>query len=168
MKMMEKYLMKMKTNQVMDVCKVNTIKAEDFDEAIPVVQVQVGNFEVKDVLLDKASSVNITLESLRKKLGLRKPQPASFVVRMVDQQKVQPMGLLRNLKIDLACCAYKILVIVLKDGKWSETYSMFLGRPWLKQIKAHHNWGDNTLTIISGNKIVTLSTIKHMNIKSSQ
>jgi hypothetical protein len=39
MKMMEKSLMKTKTNQVTDVCKVNTIKAEDFDEAILVVQV---------------------------------------------------------------------------------------------------------------------------------
>jgi hypothetical protein len=39
MKMMEKSLMKMKPNQVMDVCKVNTVKAKDFDEAIPVVQV---------------------------------------------------------------------------------------------------------------------------------
>jgi hypothetical protein len=84
MKMMEKSLMKMKTNQVMDVCKVNTIKVEDFDEAILVVQVQVGNFDVKDALLDKGSSVNIILESLRKKLGLRKPQPTSFVVRKVD------------------------------------------------------------------------------------
>jgi hypothetical protein len=50
----------------------------------------------------------------------------------------------------------------------SETYSMLLGRPWLKQTKVHHNWGDNTFTTISTNKIVTLSTIKHVNIKSSQ
>jgi hypothetical protein len=95
----------------MDVCKVNTIKVEDFDEAF---QVQVGKFEVRDVLLDRGSSVNIILESLRKKLGLRKPQLASFVVHMVDQQKVQPMGLIQNLKIDLACCVYKISIIVLK------------------------------------------------------
>jgi hypothetical protein len=44
MKMMEKSLMKMKKNQVMDVCKVNTIKAEDFNEVIPVVQVQINKF----------------------------------------------------------------------------------------------------------------------------
>jgi hypothetical protein len=39
MKMMEKSLMKMKTNQVTDVSKFSTIKAEYFDEAILVVQV---------------------------------------------------------------------------------------------------------------------------------
>jgi hypothetical protein len=37
MKMMEKSLMRMKTNQVIDVCNVNIVKVEDFDEAIPVV-----------------------------------------------------------------------------------------------------------------------------------
>jgi hypothetical protein len=37
MKMMEKSLMKMKTNQVTNVCNVNIVKVEDFDEAIPVV-----------------------------------------------------------------------------------------------------------------------------------
>ncbi len=34
MKMMEKSLMKTKANQVTNVCKVNIVKVEDFDEAI--------------------------------------------------------------------------------------------------------------------------------------
>jgi hypothetical protein len=42
----------MKTNQVTDVSKFSTIKAEYFDEAILVVQVWVGKFEIRDVLLD--------------------------------------------------------------------------------------------------------------------
>jgi hypothetical protein len=32
---------------------------------------------------------------------------------------------------------------------------------WLKQGKTHHNWGENILTIISEDIMVTLSTIKH-------
>jgi hypothetical protein len=57
---------------------------------------------VKNVLLDSGSNVNIISKSLRKKLGLNKPKPTPFVVRMVDQRKVQLVGLIRNLKIDLA------------------------------------------------------------------
>jgi hypothetical protein len=49
------------------------------------------------------------------------------------------MGLIRNLKINLAGCVYKILITVLKMENGIEAYSMFLGRPWLKQAKAHHN-----------------------------
>jgi len=166
MKMIEKSLMKMKMNQVTNVCKVNIIKVEDFDEVIPIVQVRIGKFEVRHVLLDGGSSVNIISESLKKKLGLKKPQLASFVVHMANQRKVQSMGLIQNLKIDLVACVYKILVTILKMENGVEAYFMFLGRPWLKQVKVHHNWGDNTLTNIL-DITMTFSMIKHVNIKSS-
>jgi hypothetical protein len=91
------------------------------------------------VLLDGGFCVNINSKSLKKKFGLRKSQPASFIICMVDQQKVQAMGLIQNLKIDLTIYVYKILIIVLKMENGIEEYSMFLGRPWLKQAKAHHN-----------------------------
>ncbi len=63
---------KMKEYQVANICKVTT-KVKDFDEVIAIVQVWVGKFEVRDVLLDNGSSVNIIFESLRKKLKLKKP-----------------------------------------------------------------------------------------------
>lgn len=49
-----------------------------------------------------------------------------------------------------------------------EAYSMLLGKLWLKQGKSHHNWGGNTLIITSEYRMVTLNTIKRVNIKSSQ
>jgi hypothetical protein len=48
----------MKEDQVANVCKV-AIKVEDFDEAMPIVQVWVGKFKIKDVLLDGGMGVNI-------------------------------------------------------------------------------------------------------------
>jgi hypothetical protein len=41
-----------------------------------------------------------------------------------------------------------------------EAYLMLLGRPWLKQVKTHHDWGNNILTIIVDTKTMTLSTNK--------
>jgi hypothetical protein len=87
----------------------------------------VGKFEVRDVLLDGGSNVNIIFEGLRKKVGLKRPQSGPFVVRMVDQRKVQPIGLIRNLKINLASCDYKISIIVLNMENGVEAYSMLLG-----------------------------------------
>jgi hypothetical protein len=77
--MVEKSLIKMKEDQVVDVCIV-TINVEDFDEAMLIVQVRVGKFKARDVLLDSGFSVNIFAKSLRKKIRLRRPQLASFVV----------------------------------------------------------------------------------------
>jgi hypothetical protein len=85
--MVEKSLIKMREDQVVDVCKVTT-KVEDFDEAMSIVQVQVGKFEIRDVLLDDGFDVNIISESLRKKLGLKRTQLAPLVVLMVYQRKV--------------------------------------------------------------------------------
>jgi hypothetical protein len=45
---MDKYLLKMKEPQVTSVCKVTIIKIEDFDEAMLVVQVQIGKFGVQE------------------------------------------------------------------------------------------------------------------------
>ncbi len=56
---------------------------EDFDETTLVVQIRIGKFEVRDVLLHIGFSMNIVYESLRKKLGLKKPKLAPFVVKMV-------------------------------------------------------------------------------------
>jgi len=73
--------------------------------------------------------VNIISKSLRNKLGLRKPQLASCVVCMAAQWKVQPMGLIQNLKIDLVGYVYKISITILKMENGVEAYSMLLGRP---------------------------------------
>jgi len=136
---MNKYLLKMKKPQVIDVCKITTIKIKDFDEVVLVVQVRVGKFGVSNVLLDGRCNVNIILKSLGKKIGLRKPQLALFVVRMVDQKNVQSLGLIRNLKINLGSYVSKILVTTLNMENGIEAYSMLLGRPWLKQTKTRHN-----------------------------
>jgi len=84
------------------------------------------------VLLDGGSNLNNILESLRKKLGLRRPQLAPFAIIMVDKWKVQLIGFIRNLKIDLVSYVYKISIIVLNMEHGIETYSMLLVKPWLK------------------------------------
>jgi len=85
--MVEKSLIKMKEDQVANVCKVIT-KVENFDKVMQVVQVRVGKFEIKDVLLDSGFNANIISKSLKKKLELKTPQSAPFVVRMANQKKV--------------------------------------------------------------------------------
>jgi hypothetical protein len=91
--------------------------------------------------LDGRCGVNIISKSLRKKIGLRKLQLAMFVVRMADQRKAQPLGLIRNLKINLGSYVYKTSVTTLNMENGLEAYSMLLGRSWLKQTKKNHNWG---------------------------
>jgi hypothetical protein len=48
---------------------------------------------------------------------------------------------------------------MLNMGNETKTYSMFLGRPWLKHVKENHNQGDSTLTINAGEKTMTVNII---------
>ncbi len=76
----------MKEDQVADVCKITT-KVEKFDEVMLVVQVWVVKIEVKDVLLGGGYGVNMISKGLRKKLRLKRPQSAPFVVQMANQRR---------------------------------------------------------------------------------
>jgi hypothetical protein len=35
----------------------------------------------------------------------------------------------------------------IEHGHVDKVYSMLLGRPWFKQAKRHHDWGNNTFII---------------------
>jgi hypothetical protein len=78
----------MQEEHVSNVCKVGIRHKNDFDEVMPIVQLSIGNYEIMDVLLDGGFGVNIILEHLRTKLGLKKPQLVSFMVRMANQRNV--------------------------------------------------------------------------------
>jgi hypothetical protein len=56
---------------------------------------------------------------LRKKLKVKRFQLIPFVVQMADQWKVKPIGLTRNLNINLASCDYKISNHCVENRKWS-------------------------------------------------
>jgi hypothetical protein len=84
----------MQEEHVLVVCRVNTHHINDFNEIMPIVQISIGNYEIMDVLLDGGSRIIIIFEHLQRKLGLKKPQLALFMVKMVDQRKVQPVRLI--------------------------------------------------------------------------
>ncbi len=71
------------------------------------------------------------------------------------------MGLIRDLKIYVHGIPYITTFIVFQNNVVDFSYSMLLGRPWLKDAKMAHDWGSNIVTI-QGNGIArTIIVIKH-------
>ncbi len=56
---------------------------------------------------------------------------------------------------------------MLNMGNETKTDSKLLGRPWLKQSKANHNWGESIFIIITRERTVAVRTIKKIPLKSS-
>ncbi len=64
--------------------KIGTIVIEIYNQMV-VIQVQVGKNIIENVLLDGSANVNIITENFKTKLGLLKPRPTPYHLRMADQ-----------------------------------------------------------------------------------
>jgi hypothetical protein len=63
------------------------------------------------------------------------------------------MGLTKDLKIYVHGIPYITTFTILHNSVVDSSFSMLLGRPWLKDAKMAHDWGNNIVTI-QGNGIV--------------
>jgi hypothetical protein len=75
---------------------------------------------------------------LKLKLGLPKPKATPYNLRVVDQTTTKLVGLIRDMKIYVHGIPYIITFIVLKNNVVDFSYSMLLGRPWLRDAKVAH------------------------------
>ncbi len=82
--------------------------------------------------------MNIIIENLITKLGLPKPRPAPYHLRMANQNMIRPLGIIKNLKIDIHGIQYIGTFTTLKNSVVDFSYSMLLGRPWFKDAKVTH------------------------------
>jgi hypothetical protein len=81
---------------------------------------------------------------------------------MANQTTTKLMGLIRDLKIYVHGIPYITTFTILQNSVVDFSYSMLLGRPWLKDAKVAHDWGSNIVTI-QGNGIVrTIKVTKHL------
>jgi len=91
------------------------------------------------------------------RLGPPKSKLAPYNIKMVDQTPTKLVGLIRDLKIYVRGIPYIVKFIVLHNSVVDFTYSMLLGRPWLRDVKVAHDWGSNIFTI-QGNGTVRIIT----------
>jgi hypothetical protein len=119
------------------------------------IQIQVGKNIVEDILLNGGANVNIITKNLKTKLDLPEPRSTAYHFKMADLSMTKPLGIIRNLKIQIHDIPYVATFIVLQNNVVDFSYSMLLGRPWLRDAKVTHDWGNNVITI-QGNGIVIL------------
>jgi hypothetical protein len=99
------------------------------------------------VLIDGGYGGNIIIENLKVQLGLSKFNPTFYNLRMVDQTITKPFGLIKDLKIFFHGIPYVLTFIIINNNVLNFSYSMLLGRPWLRDAKISHVWETNIVTI---------------------
>jgi len=66
------------------------------------------------------------------------------------------------MKIYVHGIPYIIAFIILQNNVVDSSYSMLLGRPWLRDVKMAHDWGSNIVTIQGNGTIRTIIVTKHL------
>ncbi len=59
------------------------------------------------------------------------------------------------MKIQIRGIPYVAVITILQNNVVNFNYSMLLGKPWLKDAKVTHDWGNNVI-IVQGNGIVKI------------
>lgn len=104
------------------------VVTKDFDEKMPMIIVWTKNQRIPSVTLDGGMGVNIIMDMLIQKLGLEKKLEAmTFTIKMAYQRKVTPLGIIKNLNINIGRLTFKITMIVIKMENQDNSYSMLLG-----------------------------------------
>lgn len=88
---------------------------KDVDFRVPTVEVLYEGKVFKEALLDGGSGVNIFCESVY--LELKQPklvEPAPFQLKMADQRRLQPLGILKDQVITVASLTFRVNFVVLK------------------------------------------------------
>ena len=130
---------------------------EAIDKHMPVISISIGKNIVDDVLLDRGSGVNVITKEERCKLGLPKPSPAPFNLKMANGTIAKPIGLSKDVKIHIHGIPYIVTLTVIDCQTIKSDYSMLLGRPCLRNTKVIHDWANDQVQIM-GN--VTVKTVK--------
>ncbi len=75
------------------------------------------------------------------------------------------MRLIHDLKIYVYNILHITIFIVLQNNVINTSYSMLLGKPWLRDAKVTHDCENNTMTIQGNGMFITIVVTKHLGAK---
>ena len=131
------------------------VNATTIDPDAAVIHLQLGNHELTNVLVDGGSGVNVMSNHLRQKLGLPVPKLAQFILRMANDAPVTPLGILSHVAITTHGVSTPATFVII-DMPNSSNFPIILGRPWLRDMDAIHDWSRNQIRIHRQGKTVII------------
>jgi len=81
---------------------------------------------------------------------------------MLDQTTTWLMGSIHDLQIYIHNIPCVITFVILQNYVVDSNYYMLLVRPWLKDTKVEHDWGNNMVIIQGNGTIETMAATKHL------
>lgn len=108
-----------------------------------------NNFKFIPSIVDGGSGLNIISRKLYDEWNLPKIEEAPFSIKLADQSRVSPLGLMNNVPIRIVGVCFLVAFVVMNLPPHSSSYSIPLRRMWLKVVAIMHDWKNNTLMLQS-------------------
>lgn len=74
-------------------------------------------------------------------LGLQITRLAHFSVTLANQRNIPPFGLIKNVPVQIQGTSFSVDFIIIRLPKLASGFRLLIGWPWLRQVKAVHDWG---------------------------
>ena len=126
--------------------KVIEVNSTTLDPDAAVIRIQLGQYKLNNVLVDGGSVVNVMSNQLRKNLGLPRPKVAQFILGMANDAPVTPLGILSSVAITTHGVTIPATFVIIEMPERSN-FPIILGRPWLRDMNAIHDWARNQIRI---------------------
>ena len=152
---LQRYLQQAAMPATLDDPTVIEVNSTTLDPDAAVIHLQLGNHELGNVLVDGGSGVNVMSNHLREYLGLPTPKQAQFILRMANNAPVTPLGILAAVPITTHEVSTPATFVII-DMPDSSSFPIILGRPWLRDMSAIHDWSRNQIRIQRQNQTVII------------
>src|SRR5450759_4712038 len=130
------------------------------DLGAPEIEVQIAGCLIRRVPVDGGSGVNIMIADTAQALGFTHFESTPKFLRMADQSRVVPVGILMGISVVIGDKPFRLTFIILEPSTPS-SYPMLLGRPWLYRAQVNTSWGKKTFTFGNPKTTITWETIVH-------
>ncbi|KAL3701750.1 hypothetical protein R1sor_019772 [Riccia sorocarpa] len=105
-----------------------------------VLQIQVKGMRLPNILIDGGSGTNVISAELYMKFKDVALHPAPFNLKMADQRRVLPLGMVKDLPIRIKDMTFDIDAVVFPMEQTKSQVPMILGRPWLRHHNVRQEW----------------------------
>ena len=112
-----------------------------------VIDVIIDGSLINGVQVESGSSINLINVDTMEELGLTSMTTTPIILKMANQSRVKPLGMLSQLLTTISGIDYKIDYVVFKISESISTYPILLERPWLYLARTKDDWNKGTLTI---------------------
>lgn len=97
------------------------------DTHIPEISVGYHGLVIEHVLIDEGAGINIITRDTCEIMGRMDWLPVPFLVRMVDQRRVHPLGILKGIVLDIGGISFAMSFVIIGMEEANEEYNLLLG-----------------------------------------